>query len=169
MQNFKLFKLGECAHYWKSRTSSCGKALRACAAIMARPPGNVKRERGVWMSSCQGNVCGSVMCLCAYVCRLQTSKWMSERIREIDRQQGERNVRQVPMEVPGVLPCRLTSVFVVHELIHLTRFSHSSPVLRVCNQHAWCVCNRPCVRLTHARPAWVLGGSPTVTEKQDTG
>lgn len=52
---------------------------------------------------------------------------MSERIREIDRQQGERNVRQVPMEVPGVLPCCLTSVFVVHELIHLTRFSHSVP------------------------------------------
>lgn len=74
------------------------------------------------MSSCQGNVCGSVMCLCVYVCRLQTSKWMSERIREIDRQRGERNVRQVPMEISGVLP-----YLVVHELIHLTQFSHSVP------------------------------------------
>lgn len=151
MQNFKLFKLGECAHYWKSRTSSCGKALRACAAIMARPPGNVKRERGVWMSSCQGNVCGSVMCLCAYVCRLQTSKWMSERIREIDRQQGERNVRQVPMEVPGVLPYCLTSVFVVHELIHLTRFSHSVP-------YCACVTNTLHVFATDHVSAWRTRG-----------
>lgn len=85
---------------------------------------------------------------------------MSERTREIDRQQGERNVRQVPMEISGVLP-----YLVVHELIHLTQFSHSlsycacvTDVLVFATDHvSVCVCCVPvsaaCVYEPGARAA----------------
>lgn len=72
LKKWRMSAFGKSAHFWKRHISICRKAPPACGAITVVRPAHLQSARALWVSSRQGNVCGSVAWL-------QSGRWTRAR------------------------------------------------------------------------------------------